>query len=109
MQSASAGVVQAEEATARQSPGSAARQQDVHTVSNLQPAQESRNAQSASVMGSAATAQGSDSGMQAGDSGFASLPRKLATIVSGESAPATPSAEEMASLETQVQGIARRT
>ena len=34
--------------------------------------------------------------------GLNPLPRKLATIVSGESAPATPSAEEMQKLDTQV-------
>lgn len=82
---------------------------EVYTANSGDQAQASIGSTKKLLASSSSNAEsGADHRPDATDlNGFNPLPKKLATIVSGESAPATPSAEEMQNLETQVQGISR--
>lgn len=74
-----------------------------HSRAQAQASSESKMKLLAPSSGSAVMARDGD--RDVGEAGFSSMPRKLATIVSGEPVRDTPTAEEMQNFNTQPQGL----
>ena len=75
-----------------------------HGQAQAQASSESKTKLLGPSSGSAAVTRDGDRDV-VGDAGLPSLPKKLKTIVSGESVVDTPTAEEVQNSETQSQGL----